>query len=379
MTRELTARQLNRATLHRQLLLARPRVPVVEAVRRIVAIQAQEPASPYVALWNRVDDFDAADLDAAFAHGDVVKATLMRITLHAVAAEDHGPFRAAMLPNLRASRLNDARFRATGLTPADVDDLLLDLTAFAAAPRTKDDIERRISELLRAPADPGVWWALRSIAPLVHAPTGGPWTFGLRPSFLAASTPTFGGDQQAALHHLVWRYLEGFGPATAADFAQFALQKRTVARAAFDAMSEHLVTYDGPDGRRLHDVPAGEVPADDTPAPARLLPMWDSTLLAYDDRRRMIPEEHRRIVIRRNGDVLPTVLVDGVVAGVWRPVDGRIEVRSFTPLPDREWEALSGEAARLLAFLESRDRAVYRRYGRWWPELPGGLDRVVLS
>ena len=81
--------QLNRATLARQLLLGREPLGVVEAVRRIVAVQAQEAASPYLALWNRVAGFDPADLDAAFADHSVVKATLMRITLHAVAADDH--------------------------------------------------------------------------------------------------------------------------------------------------------------------------------------------------------------------------------------------------------------------------------------------------
>jgi hypothetical protein len=80
----LTERQLNRATLARQLLLHRQRLSVGEAVRRVVAIQAQQPASPYVALWNRVSGFDAADLDAAFAAQEIVKASLVRITLHAV-------------------------------------------------------------------------------------------------------------------------------------------------------------------------------------------------------------------------------------------------------------------------------------------------------
>src|SRR5207247_7818759 len=84
----LTARQLNRATLGRQLLLRRKRLGVVEAARRVVALQAQEPASPYIALWNRLTDFDPADLDRAFADHAIVKATLMRITMHAVDRTD---------------------------------------------------------------------------------------------------------------------------------------------------------------------------------------------------------------------------------------------------------------------------------------------------
>src|SRR3954447_19511846 len=98
----LTTPELNRATLARQLLLAREPLSVVNAVRRVVALQAQSPASPYLALWNRITDFDAADLDAAYADHSVVKASLMRITLHAVVADDYPAFQHAVLPMLRA-------------------------------------------------------------------------------------------------------------------------------------------------------------------------------------------------------------------------------------------------------------------------------------
>ena len=100
----LTARRLNRATLGRQLLLHREPLDVAEAVRRVVALQAQEAPSPYLALWNRLAGFDPADLDAAFARKIVVKATLLRITLHAVHADDYPAFHNAMVPSLRASR-----------------------------------------------------------------------------------------------------------------------------------------------------------------------------------------------------------------------------------------------------------------------------------
>src|SRR3954447_26854938 len=112
----LTEAQLNRATLARQMLLGRERLSVPEAVGRVVALQAQEPPSPYVALWNRVAGFDAAELDAAFSQRRVVKATLMRITLHAVEVGDYPTFHAAMRTTLRAARLNDRRFRVAGMS-----------------------------------------------------------------------------------------------------------------------------------------------------------------------------------------------------------------------------------------------------------------------
>ena len=70
--------------------------------------------------------------------------------------------------------------------------------------------------------------------------------------------------------------------------------------------------------------------------------MWDSTLLAYSDRSRIIPPDYRTLVMRNNGDVLPTLLVDGYVAGVWRPVEGGIEA---TRLPSAHCRRL-GRARR---------------------------------
>ena len=85
----LTTRQLNRATLARQLLLDRAHLGVLTAMERIGGLQAQEPASPYIGLWTRLDPFATADLDRAFAERTAVKATLMRVTLHAVSAADY--------------------------------------------------------------------------------------------------------------------------------------------------------------------------------------------------------------------------------------------------------------------------------------------------
>jgi len=135
----LTDRQLNRATLGRQLLLRREKLAVVEAVHRVVALQAQEAVSPYLALWNRLKSFDPADLDQALAAQSVVKASLMRITLHAVDATDYPAFHQAMQPSLRAARLNDRRFKVAGLSIDQADDLVPHLQKFANKPRTNAD------------------------------------------------------------------------------------------------------------------------------------------------------------------------------------------------------------------------------------------------
>ena len=78
--------------------------------------------------------------------------------------------------------------------------------------------------------------------------------------------------------------------------------------------------------------------------------MWDSTLLAHDDRRRILPEAYRKAVIRKNGDVQRSFLVDGYVAGIWSTVDGRVALEPFEPIPQEERRALESEARALAEF-----------------------------
>src|SRR3954467_14010504 len=99
----LTAKRLNRATLARQLLLRRESISVVEAVRRVTALQAQSPPSPYLALWNRVAGSHPAELDQPCPDHPVVKACRLRIPLHAVTLDDYPVFHHALVDLLRAA------------------------------------------------------------------------------------------------------------------------------------------------------------------------------------------------------------------------------------------------------------------------------------
>jgi hypothetical protein len=75
--------------------------------------------------------------------------------------------------------------------------------------------------------------------------------------------------------------------------------------------------------------------------------------------------------------VLPALLVDGCVAGVWRAVEGGIEATAFHRLPDDVWDRLAAEARALVALLGGREPAVYRRYHHWWSKLPSGEVRLL--
>ncbi len=367
-----TRRQLTLATLDRQHLLRRSAARWPELLRSLLAVQGQEPASPYLALWARGDHVDPGELDAAFDDGTLVKCSAMRLTLHVMHHDDHAALRGAMAPTLWAGAVNDKRYTSTGLTPADAEAFGDRLAGAASEPIGKAEIDAVLTSFVGNEPPPGLWRALRYVAPLRHAPDpSSPWRFARTPRFVAAPT-SFAHD--AGVDALVEGYLRALGPARRADIAQFTLLRQPVILAALDRLGERIVRLDGPDGE-LVDLAGATVPADDVVVPPRLLPMWDNVMLAYADRSRIIPDEYRPIVIRRNGDTLPAVLVDGRVIGVWRPVGERIEVSTFEQLPAVAWSGIEAEAESLRAFVGDRDPALYGRYARWWSELPTAETR----
>jgi hypothetical protein len=251
----LTARRLNRATLQRQLLLKRSRLGVVDAVRAVAALQAQSPAGPYIGLWNRIASFDAADLDLAYARHQVVKASLMRMTVHAVTAADYPAFHVAMVEDLRRGRLGDPRFTIGGVSVKKADALMPHVIAFASEVRTKAELEAMIAEHAGADAGKPMWWAYQYLTPIVHAPTGGPWSFGDRRFYLAARMEPFEGDRAAALAVLIRRYLQAFGPAAPTDIGMFTMLPQAPVKSGLALLEDELVIHEGPMASRCSTSP----------------------------------------------------------------------------------------------------------------------------
>jgi hypothetical protein len=371
----LTARQLNRATLARQLLLERADLDVVAATEQIGGLQAQEPASPHIGLWTRLAGFQPADLDRAISQRTVVKGTLMRSTLHIVSASDYLRLWPAIVRLMEGIRRQD---RVQPPSPRRLAALQARAAAFTAEPRGLGELRDHLGASDGLAPDEVVWWIRRRVA-FAHAPSDVAWSFGRRPR-LAHALAWLGADDwpastEEALEHLVRRYLGAFGPATAADVSQWsglAVGKLRPGIAAVDAAGE-LRRFTDERGRELLDLDGAPLPEPDTPAPPRLLPMWDSTILAFAERTRLITDEDRRVVVARNGDTLPTFTVDGVVAGLWwahAGAGGRtwIVIEPFRPpLRRADARALEAEAERLATVVAPLEPAVYSRYQRWRP------------
>ncbi len=338
--RVLTLRELNRATLTRQLLLERKRRSPTSVIERLVGMQAQWPPAPYVGIWTRTTSFRREALERELAGASVVKATVMRMTLHLVTRRDYALLRAALSETNYPDQSAVARRLASSVR------------AFAATgPVTH---EEALAYLEREHGLTGrearlAWRGARVRAHVLHHHESALWRARPEGRFVAIPEPD-AHDPTDARAQILRRYLAAFGPASRRDIVAWSMMHVPEIRRALDRL-EPLIRFRDEQGRELLDVPGSPRPDAETPVPVRFLPKWDNVLLAFADRTRVLPEEYRKRVIGTNGDVAQTFLVDGLVAGTWRAEDRRVVLDPFSPLPRSVRGELQDEAERLEAFL----------------------------
>ncbi|QGQ18030.1 winged helix DNA-binding domain-containing protein [Cellulomonas sp. JZ18] len=347
----LSLRRLNRTLLHRQQLDARSSASVVEAVRRRVAVQAQEPNWVHVGMWARLQGFTSGDLEAAVEGRALVRGPLLRGTQHLTAAADHAWLRPTVQPVL--DRLVRSAYYAEHV--GDLDPAVL----VAAAHEVLGDRTVRRRDLGAALAErfPGrkgavMAAAVEALTPVVHDPAtsafGSWWS---RRGIAVTTAEAWLGEpvREPDVPTLVRRYLAAFGPAGVMDLQTWCGLTRL--RAVVDGMRDELHVLRGPDGAELLDLPGAPLADEDAPAPVRFLPMFDDAVLGHRDRTRILPEAVRREVMPGWSMVRATVLVDGFVAATWEIAEGRVVVRPLRPLTPDEEEGLRAEGAAVAAFV----------------------------
>jgi Winged helix DNA-binding domain len=343
--RVLTARELNRALLARQLLLERARLPLPRAIERIGGIQNQYAPNAYIRLWSSLDGFRRDHLTRSLQRRSVIQGTLMRETIHIVSRADYPLFAAG----IRVS--GQEWWRRVNKVPRSVDMEVFAERArafFRGTTRTRAEVDQFLREHNFPRAS---LWGFAHWIDLVRVPPAGTWeqrrahTFALAEEWVG---PLDSGEQDG-IEHLARRYLGAFGPASQADIAQWSKVPAAKLKPALARLQ--LRRFRNEEGTQLLDLPRAPLPDPDTPAPVRFLPTWDAALLVHARRTGILPEQYRKIIFHvRKPQSMPTFLVDGQVAGAWRYDDGRVLLEPFERIARETRRQLEEEAERLAAF-----------------------------
>ena len=349
----ISQRELNRATLARQLLLERAPLSPTQAVEQLIGMQAQEARPPFIGLWSRLQDGRREEMIRAIHDRSLIRATLMRGTIHLFSAADYRAFRPAIQPVLDKG-MSVLGARAEGLDVETVVPAAYKL--LSEGPLPFNDIRDRLQAQFPEMNDRALGFAVRMLIPLVVMPAEHRWgylansPFGLAEEWIG---PCEASDQ--ALQEQMQRYLAAFGPATVTDPQTWL--GITGLKPTFEALRPDLVVFAGERGKEYFDLPDAPRPPGDVPAPVRFLPDFDNLLLSHADRTRVIADDHRGIVYQKgNLRLLPSFMVDGVVAGMWRSErkrkDATLTITPFAPLiPDTKRE-LAAEGEPLIRFIE---------------------------
>jgi hypothetical protein len=351
----LSGRALNRATLARQLLLARDDRPILDAVRHLVGLQAQVPSNPYLALWSRLAGFVPDELGQLLLDRKVVRTTVMRGTIHLVTADDVLVLRPLMQPVLDAELARHRDF-APALRVVDLDAVL----AFArpllgARPYNGSQLRAAMAERFPDHDAAALAYACRCRLALVQVPPRGLWR---RSGQVAVTTAEawLGAplSTRPSIDEVVLRYLGAFGPAATADIA--AWSRLTGLGEVVERLRPRLRRFRDERGRELFDLPDAPRPDPDTPAPPRFLPEYDNAVLSHADRSRLVSTTHRGWLFDTPGPVHGSFLHDGLLAGTWS-IDRSaaaplLVVHPVVRLSKRAAAALAAEGRRMLRFLE---------------------------
>ena len=354
-------------TLDRQHLIERaPASKAIDVVDDILGLNAQGALNYQLSLWNRVSDLDRGFIpNSLFEDRSLVRTWLMRDTVHIVPAHRLPRLRSA----LRESLLREWN-RWTVKTGAKEDPSSWEpryakvLRALEGEPLTVNqilsvlgwswkDAKRDLNRLVRE-------MSLRGL--LCHATSSGPWYHDTEHSFARLDMWLPGSESSMpeldAKAELALRYLKGFGPASLNDFAYWTGMRVGDARPIFESLSESIVEVEITGQKRkayiLEEDASNLQGLGGIPPHARLLPQFDALTLGHKDKTRFIDPSVKSKIFRPRANVAATILLYGMIAGVWKMrkerKNWRLELSPFRNLDEEEEETVEAEIERLRIF-----------------------------
>lgn len=344
---------------------------LVKVIDDICGLHAQASQTPYLSLWNRVEDFEDSLLDKAlYRDKALVKVWCMRGTLHVIPSQDlpiynralrrmwfehHGRF-------MQAPNWPPIGERKKRIYPAV-------LKALAQKPLKRNDLNNKVRFLLKDDSKPyqrlfsGWGGILKETAYeglTVHAePCEREACFARLDQWLPHISLSKISEEEAKTKLLI-KYLRGYGPASQQDFCLWSGLMAGDAKKAIETAGSQIeeIEIKGAKGQFLilkeYLKALDSLSLDEKTSP-KLLPKFDSYVLGHKDRSRIIADEHKKHVFRKAGDIAATLLINGRIAGTWKHKKTKnsltVTLTPFRKLSHEELEEIEKEVEELARFM----------------------------
>lgn len=322
---------------------------VAEVVAALGAMQAQDYTGALWSIGLRAMEATEKSVEDAVAARTIVRSWPQRGTLHFVAAADLRWMLKLLTPRVLAG--SERRWAELELSPA-VFARCEKLIIKALQGNRHLTREALLDFLEQNGVKTGpqrgyhILWRLAQEGVICFAPREGrQLTFALLEEWVPAARFL---DRDQALVELARRYFTSHGPATLADFVWWSGLKVADARKGLEGASPNLTVIHCEDTDFWL---AKELPVAKDLPPAQLLPGFDEYLLGYQDRTGVLEPRHfRKIVPGGNGVFLPTIVLNGRVAGIWKRTVKKdkivIETKPFATFKKGEKDVVARAAER---------------------------------
>jgi len=351
-----------RFRLGRHHLLDEPPADAITICRDICGVQAQVMSSAFLQLWARNHAITRAEVETALWQSrTLVKTSLMRQTLHLIPADEFPVYIAALKPSRLAGALRVmakfgiVRDEADALTALIMDTLSsgpLGRPAIIAAVRPK--VSKRVRSwmenvwsMVRIPVAEGLICYGRGESKEISFIRVDRWLPDLKAKSISET------EAQCALFR---KYLRAYGPATPADFSHWAGIPMQQAKSLPALLASELEEIPGEKKScfLLREDVAALNRRSGKQNCIRLLPSFDTYLLAHRAKDHLLSTKHYKRVYRNQGWISAVVLFNGAVAGVWSyKLEGKkllVEIEPFGRFLPTVRSAIKREAERLAMF-----------------------------
>lgn len=355
----LDDRQIARWRLASQHLVGRPAGAPDDAVRGLLAVQAENFSQAGWAVAARGSPIDWARFTAAFDAGDLLRTHVLRTTWHFVTPDDLVWLVELTAPALR--RLYEQGQRAYGIDNRTLDAAIAVIVDGIAAdgPRTREQLRALLQDADLPAAGPALT-TVTANAEAMALICSGPMC-GADQTHALVSERAPGArrlDRDEALAEIALRYFTGHGPATVRDLAYWATLTVTDARRGLSAVADRLAHFEH-DGRTFwHDVDSEPPPV--TNGSAHLLQILDEMYRGYQDSRWVL--DAAGLVGRGRESSTGMALLDGQIAAASTrrimPEEVVFDLVPHRAIDTRERAALDRVADRYGRFLGRAGRVV---------------------
>jgi uncharacterized protein YcaQ len=351
---------------------------VLAVVCKVCGLHAQLPMTPYYSLWSRVKGFEPEVLDRLlYRDKSLIKTWFMRGTLHIVPSQDLPVYHNALK---RMWFEHHGRYMSEPGWPSREDRKRKlypkIMEALAEKPLRRKELSSRVRILLAHESQPyerlfsawgGILKETSYLGLTVHGePCGREACFARLDNWLPHVDVNDVSEAEAK-RQLLKKYLRGYGPASAQDFACWSGMLTSEANKTIEeSKGLKQVQLEGSHSELwmlkedLRDLEKVDVEAQVSP---RLLPKYDSYLMGHKNRSRIIRYEALRKVYRPIvGEVAATVLINGRIVATWTSKKTRrilkIIVNPLEKFPDDALATLKPVADELALFLGIKESQV---------------------